>query len=47
VRRFWKSAEVVEAKDGFGIALDGRSVKTPARTDLTVPSKGAGQRDRR
>jgi chaperone required for assembly of F1-ATPase len=39
VRRFWKSAEVVEAKDGFGIALDGRSVKTPARTDLTVPTR--------
>jgi chaperone required for assembly of F1-ATPase len=39
VRRFWKSAEVAEAGDGFGIALDGRSVKTPARTDLTVPTR--------
>ncbi len=39
MRRFWKSAEVVEAKDGFGIALDGRSVKTPARADLTVPTR--------
>jgi chaperone required for assembly of F1-ATPase len=39
VRRFWKSAEVVEAKDGFGIALDDRPVKTPARVDLTVPTR--------
>jgi len=38
VRRFWKLAEVVEAEDGFGIALDGRPVKTPARADLTVPT---------
>ena len=39
MRRFWKSAEVVEAVDGFGIALDGRPVKTPARADLTVPTR--------
>ena len=38
MRRFWKSAEVVEAGDGFGIALDGRPVKTPARADLIVPT---------
>ncbi|QDP19815.1 ATP12 family chaperone protein [Sphingomonas xanthus] len=37
MRRFWKTAEVVEANAGFGISLDGRRVKTPARADLTVP----------
>ena len=38
MKRFWKLAEVVEADDGFGIALDGRRVKTPARVDLAVPT---------
>jgi chaperone required for assembly of F1-ATPase len=39
VRRFWKAADVVEADGGFGIALDGRRVKTPARADLHVPTQ--------
>lgn len=39
MKRFWKAADVVRAADGFGIALDGRAVKTPARTDLLVPSE--------
>ncbi len=38
MKRFWKEAEVVEADGGFGIALDGRRVKTPGRSDLTVPT---------
>ena len=38
MRRFWKSAEVVEAGEEFGITLDGRAVKTPARADLRVPT---------
>ena len=39
MKRFWKLVEVVEAADGFGIALDGRRVKTPARVDLAVPNR--------
>lgn len=39
MKRFWKVAEVVEANGGFGIALDGRRVKTPARADLLVPTR--------
>jgi len=39
VRRFWKAAEIVESSDGFGVALDGRPVKTPARAELTVPTR--------
>jgi chaperone required for assembly of F1-ATPase len=39
VKRFWKQVEVVETGDGFGVALDGRRVKTPGRNDLIVPSK--------
>ena len=37
MKRFWKEAEVVE-DGGIGIALDGRRLKTPARTDLAVPT---------
>ena len=43
MKRFWTLAEVVEASQGFGggfgVALDGRRVKTPARTDLAVPTR--------
>jgi chaperone required for assembly of F1-ATPase len=38
VKRFWKVAEAFGSDDGFGIALDGRRVKTPARADLVVPT---------
>ena len=39
MKRFWTLAEVVEAGQGFGIALDGRRVKTPARVDLVVQNR--------
>ena len=39
MKRFWTLAEVVEADDGYGIALDGRRVKTPARVDLAVADR--------
>ena len=38
MKRFWRNAEVVE-DGGFGIALDGRRVKTPARAELAVPTR--------
>ena len=38
MKRFWTKAEAIEAGEGFGIALDGRAVKTPARADLIVPT---------
>ena len=43
MRRFWKAAEVVAAEDGFGIALDGRRVKTPAKADLAVPTRALAE----
>jgi chaperone required for assembly of F1-ATPase len=43
VKRFWKQVEVVEANGGFGIALDGRRLKTPGRTDLAVPTKALAE----
>ena len=38
MKRFWKDAALVE-DGGFGIGLDGRRVKTPARAELAVPTR--------
>ena len=38
MKRFWKSADVVETEGGFAIELDGRRIKTPAREELIVPT---------
>jgi chaperone required for assembly of F1-ATPase len=38
VKRFWKNVSVERHADGFGISLDERPVKTPARTPLLVPT---------
>lgn len=38
MRRFWKEAAVVREGDGWGIALDGRPVRTPQRAPLAVAS---------
>ncbi|GMG83326.1 ATPase [Paralimibaculum aggregatum] len=40
MKRFWKAAGVVEAEGaGFGVALDGRPLNTPARAPVAVPSR--------
>ncbi len=36
MKRFWTTAAVVEGDGGWGIALDGRPLKTPARATLAV-----------
>lgn len=38
-KRFWTDATVEKDGTGFAIRLDGRSVKTPAKTALVVPSR--------
>ena len=38
-RRFYQRAEVAEGEDGFGVLLDGRPVKTPARRALAAPTR--------
>lgn len=38
-KRFWKTADTVATEDGFGVVLDGRPVRTPAKAILRVPSK--------
>jgi chaperone required for assembly of F1-ATPase len=43
VKRFWKDV-AVEREDGdWGIRLDGRPVKTPARVALSVPTKALAE----
>ncbi|NCO86491.1 MAG: ATPase [Rhodobacterales bacterium] len=40
IKRFWTLAAPVPADGGFGIALDGRPVRTPLRQPLVVPTRG-------
>lgn len=39
MKRFWKEVTVEPADGGFGIALDGKAVRTPARAALVVKSE--------
>lgn len=43
-KRFWTSAEARATDQGFGVALDGRPVRTPAKTVLSVPSEALAAR---
>lgn len=38
-KRFWKEAAVVEADGGHTVALDGRPVRTPAKSPLILPTR--------
>ncbi|MDF1707777.1 MAG: ATPase [Paracoccaceae bacterium] len=38
-KRFWTEANVVPIEGGFTVQLDGRAVKTPAKTPLIVPTR--------
>lgn len=42
-KRFWKNAEAVACDDGFTVQLDGRGVKTPAKSPLIVPTMAMAQ----
>lgn len=42
-KRFYEKAEVVETEGGFAVHLDGRPVKTPARSPLLLPSAAAAE----
>jgi len=39
VKRFWKTVEIREDDGGWGVSLDGRPVRTPARAPLVVPTR--------
>ncbi|MFL6749034.1 MAG: ATP12 family chaperone protein [Sphingomicrobium sp.] len=38
MKRFWRAVEIIEADRGFLIALDGRTLKTPGRSELVAPT---------
>ena len=38
-RRFWTAAEVAPEGDGWTVRLDGRAVRTPLKTLLSMPSR--------
>jgi chaperone required for assembly of F1-ATPase len=42
-KRFWKEAQVDRAEGGFAVALDGRPVRTPAKTLVVVPTQAMAQ----
>ena len=39
MKRFWKQANAVERDGGWGVELDGKPLRTPARDSLTVPAE--------
>lgn len=39
MKRFWKDVAVVPEGAGFGVTLDGRPLRTPARQPLVVPTE--------
>lgn len=43
MKRFWKDVSVEQEGGGWSIRLDGRSVKTPARTPLSVPTRALAE----
>lgn len=42
-KRFWKQADVVASNDGFTVSLDGRGLKTPAKTAFWVPTRALAE----
>ena len=39
MKRFWKEAAAVAEDGGWGVALDGKPIRTPGREPLAVPSE--------
>ena len=42
-KRFYKNVSVASASEGFVVHLDGKPVRTPAKTILTLPTAAAAQ----
>jgi chaperone required for assembly of F1-ATPase len=43
MKRFYRQAAVADTADGFGIELDGKPLRTPAKTPLVVPSRALAE----
>ena len=39
MKRFYKQVSIAPVEGGFGVLLDGKSVKTPARNTLVLPTE--------
>ena len=39
MKRFWKSAQAIQNDGGWGVELDGRPLRTPARKPVSVPTQ--------
>lgn len=42
-KRFWTEVSVQEDEDGYAVALDGRLIKTPAKTPLILPGRAMAE----
>lgn len=43
MKRFWTTVSIAEEEGGWSIRLDERSIKTPARLSLVVPTEALGR----
>lgn len=43
MKRFWSATALVERDPGFGVTLDGRPLKTPAKVELVVPARALAE----
>ncbi len=43
MKRFYKEVQLVEGPAGFGVALDGKAIKTPGRTPVAVPFRALAE----
>ncbi len=43
MKRFWKAAEAGAEAGGWGVRLDGKPLRTPARSALVVPTAALGE----
>jgi len=43
MKRFYQAAEATQAGAGFGVALDGKPLRTPAKAELIVPSRALAE----
>lgn len=42
-KRFWKEAQVTETEKGYSVELDGRPVRTPLKSHLSLPSRAMAE----
>ena len=43
MKRFWAAANAVEREEGWGVELDGKPLRTPARESLIVPTRALAE----